>query len=71
MEKEIDIPEFYTVRKAAEILGFHVRTVQRLIKKGEIVVEAVNPRFFLIRRSDLEKYPARKRGYQVKTKQNT
>ena len=56
-----------TTHEAAEYLGLHVGTVQRLIKSGEIEAEQVNPRFYLISLSVLKAYKPNKPGRPKKT----
>lgn len=47
--------KFYTMQDAADILGIHVRTIQRMIKQNELRAYKV-ARCVRIREEDLQEY---------------
>ena len=56
----VAMPDYLTTDEVAEILGYHVKSVRRLVRKGQL--DAVKKGVWLIPREALEKYQEAVKG---------
>jgi excisionase family DNA binding protein len=73
------IDNYLNTVKAAEVLGFHIMTVERMCREGRIPAKKSHKNIWSINKSELEKYLADRRlktertqvyGQQLKTARN-
>jgi len=51
----LDLPDWVSVSKAAEVLGLHRRYIYRLIKKGHLTAMQAGERATVVSRESIEK----------------
>ena len=57
-----DLAEFMTTQEAAQALGFHLASIQRMIKAGKLEGQRMGGKIWLVSRKSVEEYKKQSEG---------
>jgi excisionase family DNA binding protein len=57
-----DIAEFMTTQEAAQALGFHVGSIQNMLRAGKLEGQRIGGKVWLVSRKSVERYKKQSEG---------
>lgn len=57
-----DIAEFMTTQEAAQVLGFHVKSIGNMIRSGKLKAQRMGGKIWLVSRKSVEEYKKQSEG---------